>query len=53
MVKPMTTEKNNNALINDRVSRALAGRSHESLCFSMRRKKDPIFQHSIVPSFQL
>jgi hypothetical protein len=30
MVIPRTSEKNNNAQINDRVSRAMAGRSHES-----------------------
>jgi hypothetical protein len=53
MVIPRTSKNNNNAQINDRVSRAMAGRSHESQCFSMRCKKDPIFQYSIVPSFQL
>jgi len=30
MVIPRTSDKNNNAQINDRVSRAMAGRSHES-----------------------
>jgi hypothetical protein len=51
MVIPRTSGENNNALINDRVSRAMAGRSHKSFFFSMRCKKDPIFQYSIIPSF--
>ena len=31
----------------------MIGLSHESQCFSMRCNKDPIFQYSIFPSFQL
>jgi hypothetical protein len=36
MVIPRTPEKNTNAQITDRVSRAMAGRSHEPYYFSTR-----------------
>jgi hypothetical protein len=44
--------KNNNAQINDRVSRAMAGRSHEPYFFSTRWNTNGP-NNSIVPLFQM
>jgi hypothetical protein len=53
MVIPRTFEKNNDAQINDRVSRAMAGRSHEQYYFSTRWNTNvpniPSFHYSIIP----
>jgi hypothetical protein len=53
MVIPRTSEKNNNVQINDRVSRAMAGRSHEPYYFSTRWNTHgpniPSFLCSIIP----
>jgi len=57
MVIPRASEKSNNSQINGSVSRAMAGRSHESYYFSTRWNTNgpniPSFHHSIVPLFQL
>jgi hypothetical protein len=45
---PKTSVKNNNAEIIDRVSRAMAGRSHEPCYFSNRWNTDD----PNIPSFQ-
>jgi hypothetical protein len=53
MVLPTTSGKNNNVQINDRVSRAMAGRSHEPYYFSTRWNTNgpniPLFHCSIIP----
>jgi hypothetical protein len=53
IVMPRTSGKDNNAQINDRVSKAMAGRSHEPYYFSTRWKTNgpniPSFHCSIIP----